>query len=150
MEVIEFEISNNTNKEKYAFDIKYIDEVFRYKKVTPLPCTPSFIIGIINFRGKILSVIDIRNFIGFTSDAKNFNEVRQVIVVKVNEFEVGIAVDNILGYYSISFEEIQQTVLTITNERKEFFIGIAQNSTIVLDIKNIMLSEKIIVNDSVF
>lgn len=32
MEVIEFEISNNTNKEKYAFDIKYIDEVFRYKK----------------------------------------------------------------------------------------------------------------------
>jgi purine-binding chemotaxis protein CheW len=150
MEVIEFEISNNANKEKYAFDIKYIDEVFRYKKVALLPCTPSFIIGIINFRGKILSVIDIRNFIGFTSDAKNFNEVRQVIVVKVNEFEVGIAVDNILGYYSISSEEIQQTVLTITNERKEFFIGIAQNNTMVLDIKNIMLSEKIIVNDSVF
>ena len=150
MEVIEFDISNNANKEKYAFDIKYIDEVFRYKKVTPLPCTPSFIIGIINFRGKILSVIDIRNFIGFTSDVIKFNEVREVIVVKVNEFEVGIAVDNILGYYSISFEEIQQTVLTITNERKEFFIGIAQNSTIVLDIKNIMLSEKIIVNDSVF
>lgn len=150
MEVIEFEISNNDNKEKYAFDIKYVNEVFKYKKVTPLPCTPSFIIGIINFRGKILSVIDIRNFIGFTTDAKYFNEVRQVIVVKVNEFEVGIAVDNIVGYYSISSEEIQQTVLTITNEKKEFFVGIAQNSTIVLDIKNIMLSEKIIINDSVF
>jgi len=150
MEVIEFEISNNDIKEKYAFDIKYINEVFKLKKITHLPCTPSFVIGIINFRGKILSVIDIRNFIGFTSDAKDFNEVRQVIVVKVNEFEVGIAVDNILGYYSISSEEIQQTVLTITNERKEFFIGIVQNGTIVLDIKNIMLSEKIIVNDSVF
>ena len=150
MEVIEFEISNNDNKEKYAFDIKYVNEVFRYKKVTPLPCTPSFIIGIINFRGKILSVIDIRNFMGFTTDAKGFNEVRQVIVVKVNDLEVGISVDNILGYYSIPLEEIQKTVLTITNERKEFFIGIAKNSTIILDIKNIMLSEKIIVNDSVF
>jgi len=150
MEVIEFEISNNANKEKYAFDIKYVNEVFRYKKVTPLPCTPSFIIGIINFRGKILSVIDIRNFMGFTTDAKDFNEVRQVIVVKVNDFEVGISVDNILGYYSISLEEIQKTVLTITNERKEFFIGLTNNSTMLLDIKNIMLSEKIIVNDSVF
>ena len=148
MEVIEFEISNNDIKEKYAFDIKYINEVFKLKKITHLPCTPSFVIGIINFRGKILSVIDIRNFIGFTTDTKKFNEVKQVIVVKINDFEFGISVDNILGYYSITEEEIQQTVLTITNERKEFFIGIARNSTVVLDIKNIILSEKIIVNDS--
>lgn len=150
MEVIEFEITNNDNKEKYAFDIRYVNEVFRYKKVTPLPCTPSFVIGIINFRGKILSVIDIRNFMGFTIDAKNFNEVRQMIVVKVNEFEVGIAVDNIGGNYSIPLEKIQKTVLTITNERENFFIGLTNNSTMILDIKNIMLSEKIIINDSVF
>jgi len=149
MEVIEFEINSNDNKEKYAFDIRYINEVFRLNKVTPLPCTPSFVIGIINFRGKILSVIDIRNFIGFTNDTKDFNEVRQVIIVKINDFEFGISVDNILGYYSITAEEIQKTVLTITNERKEFFIGISKNSTVVLDIKNIILSEKIIVNDSV-
>lgn len=146
MEVIEF----NVNNEKYAFDIKHINEVFKPKKVTPLPCTPSFIIGIINFRGKILSVIDIRNFIGFTHDIKDFNEVRQVIIVKVNEFEVGILVDNVLGYYSISTEEIQKNVLTLTEDRKEFIVGIARNSTMIIDIKNVMLSEKIIVNDSVF
>lgn len=146
MEVIEF----NVNNEKYAFDIKYINEVFKPKKVTPLPCTPSFIIGIINFRGKILSVVDIRNFIGFTHDIKDFNEVRQVIIVKVNDFEVGILVDNVLGYYSISVEEIQKNVLTLTEDRKEFIVGIARNSTMIIDIKNVMLSEKIIVNDSVF
>lgn len=146
MEVIEFNVDN----EKYAFDIKYINEVFKPKKVTPLPCTPSFIIGIINFRGKILSVIDIRNFIGFTHDIKGFNEVRQVIIVKVNEFEVGILVDNVLGYYSISVEEIQKNVLTLTEDRKEFIVGIARNSTMIIDIKNVMLSEKIIVNDSVY
>jgi len=149
MEVIEFEISNNDNKEKYAFDIKYINEVFKSKKITPLPCTPSFVIGIINFRGKILSVIDIRNFIGFTTNTKSFNEVKQIIVVKINDFEFGISVDNILGYYSITVDEIQQTVLTITNERKEFFVGIAKNNTVVLDIKNIILSKKIIVNESI-
>lgn len=149
MEVIEFEVSNNGNKEKYAFDIKYINEVFRVQKVTPLPCTPSFIIGIINFRGKILSVIDVGNFIGFTSDSKDFSEVRQVIIIKSNDLEFGISVDKIRGYYSINSEEIQQTVLTITNERKEFFVGIANNGTIILDIKNILLSEKIIVNDSI-
>ena len=146
MEVIEF----NINNQKYAFDIKYINEVFRPKKVTPIPCTPSFVVGIINFRGKILSVIDIRNFIGFTSDTKDFSEVRQVIVVKINELEVGILVDNVLGYYSISLEEIQKNVLTLTEDRKEFIVGIARNSTMIIDIKNVMLSEKIIVNDSVF
>ena len=146
MEVIEF----NINNQKYAFDIKYINEVFRPKKVTPIPCTPSFVVGIINFRGKILSVIDIRNFIGFTSDTKDFSEVRQVIVVKINELEVGILVDNVLGYYSISLEEIQKNVFTITDEKKEFLIGIVGNRTMIVDIKNVMLSEKIIINDSIF
>ena len=147
MEVIEFEIINNSNKEKYAFDIKYINEVFKSKKITPLPCTPSFVIGIINFRGKVLSLIDIRDFIGFTSETKDFNEVKEVVIVNFNDFEFGISVDNILGYYSIKEEEIQKTVLTITDQMKEFFIGISNDNTIILDIKNIILSEKIIVND---
>lgn len=148
LEIIEFEINNNTAVEKYAFDIKYINEVFRNKKITPLPCTPSFIIGIMNCRGKILSVIDLRNFLGFTTDIKDLNDVKQIVVVRVNDLEVGIAVDNILGYYTISLAELQENIFTVTNEMRAFFIGISKNNTIVLDIKNIMSSEKIIVDDN--
>jgi Chemotaxis signal transduction protein len=148
LEIIEFEINNNANSEKYAFDIKYINEVFRNKTITPLPCTPSFIIGIMNCRGKILSVIDIRNFLGFTTDSKDLNDVKQIVVVRVNDLEVGIAVDKVLGYYTILLEELQENILTVTNDKREFFKGITKNSTIVLDIKNIMCSKKIIVEDN--
>lgn len=150
MEVIEFGISDNSNNGKYAFDIKCINEVFKVKKVTPLPCTPSFIIGIINYRGKILSVIDIRKFLGFSNEPKDFNDVEKVIIVKFNELEVGIAIDKVIGYYTISMGEIQKNILTIADERKEFIIGITTGGTLMLDIKSIMLSEKITINDSVY
>jgi purine-binding chemotaxis protein CheW len=150
MEVIEFEVCNNSTKERYAFDIKYINEVFKNKKITNLPCSAAFVIGIINYRGKILSVVDIRSFLGFANTRKKANEIKEVIIVRAEDLEFGIAADGIVGYYIIEHDEIQQNVLTITDEKKEFFIGVSRKGTIVLNIKNIILSEKIIVDDTVF
>ena len=149
MEVIEFEIYNNSIQERYAFDIKYINEVFKNKKATNLPCTPAFIIGIVNYRGKILSVVDIRNFLGFTTMSKKINELKEVIIVRAEDLEFGIAADRILGYYSIEHDEIQQNVLTITDEKKDFFVGVSRKGTIVLNIKNIILSDRIIIDGTV-
>ena len=58
IEVVEFVLAY----EKYAVESNFIDEVYPMKDFTPVPGTPDFVLGIINLRGKIMSVIDIRKF----------------------------------------------------------------------------------------
>lgn len=149
IEVLEFETNASDCSEKYAVEIPYLTEVHSVKSVTKLPCTPAFIIGIINFRGKIISVIDIRNFLGFTTKAVEVDNVKKVIVVKVNELEVGIIADSILACNLIPLCEIQKNVLVAMNFNSKYFKGITREGSIVLDIRNIMLDEKIIVDEEV-
>ena len=148
-QILEFVLENDNSMQKYAIEISYLNEVHTVKKVTTLPCTPSFIIGIVNFRGKIISVIDIRNFLGFTTHCMESDTVRKIIVVKVNELELGIAVDGILGCNEISLLEVQKNISSITSSKAAYFKGISKESCIILDIKNIILDEKIIVNEEV-
>lgn len=146
IELLEFVLNSDSSSERYAIEILYLNEVYSVKCVTMLPCTPSFIIGIVNFRGKIISVVDIRNFLGFTSKKINADTVKKVIVTKINEIEVGIAADGILGCNEILLLEIQKNIL---NTKTDYFIGITKNRSIILDIKNIMMDEKIIVNEEI-
>lgn len=149
MEVLEFEINAGEYNEKYAVEILYLTEVHSVKNVTKLPCTPAFIIGIINFRGKIISVVDIRNFLGFTTRAVDVDDIKKVIVVKVNELEVGIIADSILACSLISPCEMQKNVLAAMNFKSKYFKGITREGSIILDIRNIMVDEKIIVDEEV-
>ncbi|WZL71688.1 chemotaxis protein CheW [Clostridiaceae bacterium 35-E11] len=149
IEILEFILDGDKVREKYAIEISYTNEVYSVKDVTMLPCTPSFIIGIINFRGKIISVIDIRNFLGLTMKKIDNDNVKKVIVVKLNEIEVGIAVKDILGCSEIYLSEIQKNILTITNFKMEYFKGVTKERSLILDIKNILMDEKIIVNEEV-
>lgn len=149
VEILEFELNSDDFTQRYAIEIIYVNEVYSIKNVTILPCTPPFIVGIMNFRGKIISVIDIRNFMGFTVKKIEADNVKKVIVVNIDEIEVGIAIDNILGCRDINLSEIQKNVLTITNSNTEYFKGVTKERSIVLDIKNIIINEKIIVNEDV-
>ena len=149
IEVLEFEINTDEYIEKYAVEISYLLEVHLVKSVTKLPCTPEFIIGIINFRGKIISVIDIRNFLDFTVKTVEADRVKKVVVVKVNELEVGIIIDSILACNLIPLCEVQKNVLAAMNFNAKYFKGITREGSIILDIKNIMLDEKIIVDEEV-
>src|SRR5262245_16822662 len=58
LEVVEFRLA----QERYGIESSCIREVYPLKEITPVPCTPSFVVGIINLRGQILSVIDLKKF----------------------------------------------------------------------------------------
>ena len=58
IEVVEFLLAH----ERYAVESSYVREVYPLENLTPLPCTPGFVLGIVNLRGEILSVIDLKKF----------------------------------------------------------------------------------------
>ncbi|MBN2030900.1 chemotaxis protein CheW [bacterium] len=142
-EVVEFILSF----EKYAIESLFVSEVTPLKDFTPLPCTPSFVLGITNIRGKIVSVIDIKKF--FNLPEKGLTNLNRVIVVETPEMELGILADSIIGVRLISRNDIQPSLPTLTDIGSEFIRGVTEDRMIILDIEKILCYPKIIVHQEI-
>ena len=75
--VLEFDLAY----EKYAIELSHIRIVHPLQDISPIPCTPPFVRGMVNFRGQILTVIDLKAF--FRLPEKGFSDMNKVIVVHV-------------------------------------------------------------------
>lgn len=129
-------------KEKYGIELKYIKEVYPFKEVTSLPFLPPFILGIINIRRKILSLIDLKILFGLPQEgSKN----KRIIVLENGQMESALLVDRIEGIASILMEEFQFSLPTITGIKQEFLKGITLQGLIFLDGEKILNSKKLIV-----
>ncbi len=143
LEVLEFKLAN----ESYAIDSNYITSVISLKELTPLPCTPEFILGIININGRILAVINIKEFLNLSEKA--ITNLNKVILLKYQNIELGILADEIIGSTYIYTDKLQATISTLKGEKNDYLEGITENRSILLNIKKILTDDMIIINDEV-
>lgn len=143
IEVLEFLLSHET----YAVELKYIREVYPLNELTPVPMTPPFVLGIINVRGEILSVIDIKKF--FDLPEKGLTNLNKVIIIYSDEMEFGILADSILGVHNILTGNIQTSLPTLTGIREEYLKGVTKERVVILDAGKLLSDKGIIVNESV-
>ncbi|MFA9391096.1 MAG: chemotaxis protein CheW [Prolixibacteraceae bacterium] len=133
--------------EPYFIDETYVLEVLQLMDLTPLPCTPPFILGIINVRGRILSVINLKNFLNLPE--KGITNLNRVIVVKKGEIEIGLLVDEVTENVEIDLDELQTNLSILEPSQREYVIGISKNREVILDIAKFLDDEKIIINEEV-
>ena len=143
LDVLEFLLTY----EKYAIEMRWVAETYPLKDLTPLPCTPSFVAGIINVRGRILSVIDIRKF--FDLPEKGLADLNKVIIVHNGEMEFGILADEILGTRTIPLSEVQPPLPTLTGIREEYLKGVTRKRTAILDGSKLLADRNLIVHEEV-
>jgi purine-binding chemotaxis protein CheW len=143
LEVVEFVLG----PEHYGIELCHIREIHPVSEFTPLPCTPAFVLGLVNVRRQILSIIDIKKL--FDLPEKGLTDLNKVIVVHANQIEVGILADAIVGVRSIALEELQPALPTLTGIRAEYLRGITKDPLVVLDVEKILSDEKILVNEAV-
>lgn len=127
LEVTEFRFG----EEMYAFASTSVREVYSPKGITPLPCTPPFILGIINVRGRILPVIDIKPLFGQPSPPKRTSN--KVIIIHAEEMEVGLLADTIVGVRAISTTAIYPPLSTLAELQSRYIRGITNDGTLILD-----------------
>lgn len=142
-EYIEFMLAD----ELYGIEKEFIKEVFPLKDLTPLPCVPDFIIGIINVRGKILSVIDLKKFFDLPDSGKN--ELNSVIILQNNELEFCILADKVLGVGKAYLNEVQKSLPTLKGIREDFLRGITPGRIILLDHNKILNDNQLVINEQV-
>ena len=143
LEVVVFLLAYET----YAVETSFVREIFPLKEFTPLPCTPPFVFGIINVRGQILSVIDIKKL--FELPEKGLGELNKVIILHKDDMEFGILADRILGTRSIPLEDIQPSLPTLKDVRVKYLKGVTGDRVVILDVTKIMSDKKIIVHEEI-
>jgi purine-binding chemotaxis protein CheW len=143
IDVLEFVLAY----ERYAVETCHVREVYPLRELTPIPCTPPFILGIINVRGQILSVLDIKKF--FDLPEKGITDLNKVIILHSHDMEFGILADVIVGIRSVPVAELQSQLPTLTGIRAEYLRGITGDRLVVLDGQKLLLAREIIVREEV-
>lgn len=143
IEVLEFMLA----QEAYALETCWIREVYPLKELTPLPCTPGFVMGIANVRGRILSVIDIKKF--FDLPEKGLTDLNKAIILQDGPMEFGVLADQIIGARWLPLADIQAAPPTFTGVRSDYLRGVTGDRLIVLDAKKMLRDPSIVVDEEV-
>jgi purine-binding chemotaxis protein CheW len=121
--------------------------VYPLRDLTPLPGTPSFVLGIVNVRGRILPVLDLKKF--FDLPEQGLTDLHRIILVEGSDVELGLLADAIVGVRPISADSLQASLPTLTGIRLEYLKGVTAERLVVLDVGRILTDPKIVVHEEV-
>lgn len=111
-------------KETYGIDIKHVTEIIGIQPITEVPELPQYIKGIINLRGKIIPVVDVR--LKFQREFKEYNDRTCVIVVDIAEVSVGLIVDTVAEVTTIPEQDIVPPPASKTGFSNRYIKGIGK------------------------
>jgi purine-binding chemotaxis protein CheW len=143
LEVLEFSLAG----EWYALEVSYVGGIEPLRNLAPLPCTPAFVAGLVNVRGRLLPVIDLKKFFDLTD--KGLTDLHCVIVVRDRDVEFGVLADVIGSVRLIPVDSLEVALPTLTDIGAEFLKGVTPERLVVLDLARIFADPKIMVNEDV-
>lgn len=139
LDVLELVISN----ERFAIEAKFVREANKLSTWTRLPCTPDFVLGLMNFRGQILPLIDLRPILELSQGEQKAE--LQIVVVQLSNGQTAIAVDEISGISSILEKELQDPKQLVSPMLAPLLKGMRQDRTAVLDVEKLFSDPRLIV-----
>ena len=143
LNVIEFRLAH----ERYAVEVDYVREVYPLKDLTPVPCTPSFVLGIMNVRGQVVSVTDAREF--FDLPKNEITDLFRVLILENRDMEMGILADEVFGETKIPLSTIQSEMPSMGRIKEEYVRGVTKERLIILNADKLLLDPTIVVHQEV-
>jgi purine-binding chemotaxis protein CheW len=130
VQVVEFLLG----KEHFAIDLFDVREVVEYTTITKLPNTPSYIKGIIDLRGEITTIIDLKQQMNIPEETEVHEEDCRVIVLddRITKSKIGIMVDDVSSVSTFSLTQVDKTAIAETSEDTHI-IGIIKKQTRIKD-----------------
>jgi len=127
--------------ERFAFEENFIAEVLPLKQITTIPGTPAYVMGVINFRGRIVSILNLKTL--FNLKERGLTELNKVIILKNKRMEFGIVADAIIGNRAIVLHGFSPPPITLDSIGHDFITGITPDGLILLNAMNLLSSNKI-------
>lgn len=130
--------------EEYGVDVSQVRSIERMQKITRVPRTASFVKGVINLRGVVTPIIDLRERFGLEQD--EYSDNTRVIIVAVDTMEVGLIVDSANDVVDILESSIEQPPAVVGGVQAAYLSGVAKLSDrllILLNLEKVLSAEEI-------
>ncbi len=108
----------------FGIEIKQIFQILKPQEVFKVPNTPPFIEGLINLRGKVMTVFNLRK--RFNLPEKENDDNTKVLIIRMDDYLLGFTVDSVSEIVRVQEEDIVETPPTLTNFDKRFLSGVAK------------------------
>ena len=128
--------------EVYGIEILKVREIIKLMDITAVPRTPDYLKGVINLRGKVIPIVDLRS--KFSMPEIEHTQETCIIVAEVNQTSIGIIVDSVSEVSNINSEEIEEAPHLGQNIDTDFILGLGKTKeriVILLDIELVLSSE---------
>ncbi|MCC0646060.1 MULTISPECIES: chemotaxis protein CheW [unclassified Clostridioides] len=139
-EIIKQVLTFYVNDVIYGIELENVIETIRFQPITYVPRLPNYINGVINLRGRIIPVIDMH--IRYNLPEVDYNERTCIIIIKIDEYQVGIIVDKIVDVVLIDNLNLLETTISnnvnINKVIKEI-VKVGDNSILILDIRKFLI-----------
>jgi len=132
--------------EDYAIDIMRIMEIIRPQKVTRIPKSPEFVEGVINLRGKVVPIIDLRKRFGIASEASDSKKVR-VVIVRMAGRVVGTVVDEVTEVLYIRPDQVETTPEAVRGDGADYLMGVGkvgERLIVLLDMEKVLSKDEVV------
>ena len=127
LEIATFALAN----EHYGVETRFVREVVRLADFTPLPGAPPFLVGVLNLRGEILALIDLRTFFGVP--ARGLTDLARVLVLGDERPEFGVLADAAHEVTTLRVDEVHEAPDSAAGVGREYLRGVTKDALIVLD-----------------
>ena len=137
LQLVGFELSD----EQFGVEILCVREIIRVVSITRVPRAPGFVEGIINLRGEVIPVIDLRKRLNLES--RKFDNSTRLIVVELNDQQIGFIVDSVSQVLRVPADAIEEPPEMVTGIDSEFILGVTriddgERLLLILDLKRIL------------
>lgn len=142
IEIIPFKL----NYESFALETKYIKEIYPLKDYTSLPCAPAFMHGLTNVRRRIMPIIDLKVLFSLPDkvDLK-----KNLLIIENEDVEFAILINSFSSIRTLSNDELQITLPTLTGIRQDFLKGLIVDGTVILDGQKLLTSTYLVIDASI-
>ncbi len=135
----------NLDKEEFGIDIMNVKEIIPYQESIQIPNSPDFIEGVINYRGNVIPIINLRK--RFKLEADDVTKDTRIIVISLEEKEIGFIVDEASQTLRLNEEQIDPTPDVISDIDRRYIIGVGKvdesRLVILLDLERILSNKEI-------
>lgn len=147
-------------QEVYGLEVEYIFEIRALDNLTRVPRVPDWVAGVVNLRGRIISVLDLPRFLGLPRTAKedkNDEDSHDLVVVETTTMELAIQVDEVLAIEALPVSQIQEATSAVRGIQAEYMRGIviptqSEADTIpllILDLPTLLADKRLIVHEDI-
>ncbi|MES9870924.1 MAG: chemotaxis protein CheW [Sedimenticola sp.] len=130
-------------EERYGINVMQVQEVLRVSEITPVPGAPDYVLGIINLRGNVVTVIDTRNHFGL-SGAEMTNASR-ILIIESDKQVVGMLVDSVAEVVEVAVDEIAPAPNLSNMESSRYIQGVATlegGLLVVVDLNSLLTDDE--------